>query len=572
MKNDEVATLLYTIADLLDIKGEGFFKTRAYRIAAQTIMDLSEDITTVVEENRLKDIPGIGPALTKKITEYVTTGKLSYLETLQSEIPFSVLDLLNIPTLGPKKASVLFNQLNISTIEQLKKACNQGKLRNLDGFGELTEINIIRGIALIEKTKGRTTLHHATEISNKLLSHLNKSENIQQISIAGSLRRLKETIGDIDILVSSSEPTAVMDRFVQYPLIKQILVQGKTKTSILLSNNIQADLRVVEEKSYGAALQYFTGSKEHNVSLRSLALKQGYKLNEYGLFNKKDNTYLVGKDEKEIYHQLNLPYIPPEIRENRGEIDEGINDNLPSLLELKDIQGDIHIHSSYSDGHDTISTMAQAAETLGYSYIGITDHSESLHVAKGLKKDQIEKKAEEIKQINKSSKIKVFLGTECDIKSDGTLDYSDEVLRLFDYVGIGIHMKFNMSEKEATERIIQGMSHPAVTFLAHPTCRLIGHREPLPLDMEKIFETAVDTNTALEINSFPDRLDLNDVYVKRAKELGVRFCIGTDAHTKDHLVFMKYGVATARRGWLEKEQVLNTLSLEQITTLFNNIW
>jgi len=569
MKNNEVAILLSTIADLLDIRGDNFFKIRAYRMAAQIILDLSEDIEIVVQEKRLETIDGIGPAISDKITEYITNGKLSYLEDLKKEIPLSLLELLDIPSLGPKKVSTLFHQLHITKIDELKRACQQGKLRNLDGFGELTEHNILRGIGLKEKTQGRILLHHATEISEKLISYLKESEYLQNITVAGSLRRKKETIGDIDILISTKHPKKVMDWVVKYPRIDNIIANGLTKTSILLSNNIQVDIRVVEEKSYGSALQYFTGSKEHNVAMRSLALKQGFKLNEYGLFQKKDETYVSGRDERDIYAKLNLSFIPPELRENRGEINESINGKLPTLLESHDIKGDLHVHSNYSDGQDSIQTMVKNAEKLGYEYIGIADHSQSLHVANGLNHERILQKADEIKELNKTVDISIFLGTECDILPNGDLDYDDDTLALFDYVGIGIHTKFKMDEKEATERIVQGMQNTNVTFLAHPTCRLFGYREPLPIHMETLFETAVETKTALEINSFPDRLDLSDINVKRGKKAGVTFCIGTDAHRVDHLLYIKYGVATARRGWLEKTDVLNTSSKEEIRSLFN---
>jgi len=568
MKNNDVASLLLTIADLLDIKGENFFKTRAYRMAAQTITDLSEDIEQIVAEQRLEEIPGVGSALAKKIEEYVSTGELQFLKKLEQQIPLSILNLLEIPSLGPKKVSTMYHKLHITTIPELKKACLNHQVQQLDGFGELSEINILRGIALLEKTEGRVLLHNAINVGEKYISFLDISSYIQQISIAGSLRRKKDSIGDIDILVASNKPEEIMNHVVKYQDIKRILMKGNTKTSVLLSNDLQVDVRVVNEDSFGSALQYFTGSKEHNVAMRSLALKNGFKLNEYGLFKKETDEKIAGKNEDSIYKMLNLPFIPPELRENRGEIEQGLLDNLPNLIHLSDIKGDLHIHSSYSDGHDSIESIANKAEQLGYEYIGITDHSESLHVAHGLNKEQIMKKSEEIKKLNKKSKMKIFLGTECDITPDGGLDYDDEVLGLFDYVGIGIHSKFKMTEKEATNRITNAMAHPSVTFLAHPTCRLFGNREPLPLDIEKIFETAVETNTFLEINSFPDRLDLSDVHCKRAKERGVTFCIGTDSHAIDHLSFMKYGIFTARRGWLVKKDVFNTQSLEAVTAYF----
>jgi DNA polymerase (family 10) len=568
MKNHDVSALLVTIADLLDINGDNYFKIRAYRMAAQIISDLSEDIETVIKENRLKEIDGIGSALNEKIKEYVTTGKLSYLEELEKKVPRSLLDLLEIPTLGPKKVSILYHKLNIQTIDELKRACKQGKLRDLEGFGILTEHNILRGIALKEKTQGRILLHHATEIKHQFLSYLKKSKDVDRMDVAGSLRRKKETIGDIDILVTSPSPRQVMDWAVMYPPIDRVLMKGLTKTSLLLSSNVQVDIRVVEKKSYGAALQYFTGSKEHNVTMRALALKQGYKLNEYGLFSKKDEKYITGDNEKKIYDTLRLSYIPPELRENRGEIGRSLNHSLPQLILETDIKGDLHVHSTYSDGQDSIQTLIQTAEILGYQYIGITDHSQSLHVAHGLNYDRILQKKKEMKKLQDSTNVTLFLGTECDILPNGDLDYEDDTLALFDFISIAIHTKFKMTEKEATERITHAMTYPKITFLAHPTCRLFGQRPPLPMDMEALFETSVDTKTSLEINSFPDRLDLSDIYAKRGKELGVKFCIGTDAHQKHHMEYMTYGVATARRGWLETSDVINCFDKKKIQEYF----
>lgn len=568
MNNSDVSNLLTTIADLMDIKGENFFKIRAYHLAAQAIHDSPEDISILVKERRLKDLAGVGDAIAKKIAEYVKTGRLSYLEKLTEEIPLNILSLLQIPGLGPKKVATLHRVLHIDTIESLKQACKEGKLRDLDGFGEITERNILRGIQLLERTSGRSLLHHAYNNGQHFLQYIKKCSGVIQVDLAGSLRRMKETIGDIDIIVASEDPDTVMDHFIKYPKIKQILVQGKTKTSVLLIDSIQVDLRVVPIQSYGAALQYFTGSKEHNVTLRGLAVRQGFKLNEYGLFEKKTDKYLSGRTEQDIYTHLNLQFIPPEIRENRGEIEAAKTKTLPRLLEIKDVKGDLHIHSTYSDGSNSISDMVEACVQKSYEYVGITDHSQSLKIARGLDGEAIQAKKEEIKRLNETAPLHVFCGTECDIKSDGTLDYPNDVLGLFDYVGIGIHTGFNMTKDEATERIIQGMKHPSVTFLAHPTCRMIGHREGFDLDMDQIFETAVDANTALEINSFPDRLDLNDIQVKRGKELGVRFIIGTDAHAKEHLEYMKFGVATARRGWLEKEDVINTVDLTTIEEFF----
>ncbi len=565
MKNKEIAEMFFTIADLLDIKGEIPFKTRAYRMAAQTIADLDEDIEKLVREKKLEELPGIGKAIAKKITEYVETGHLEFYEKLKKEIPVGILELLEIPSLGPKKVATLYNKLGIKTVEELKKACEKGKLRDLDGFGEITERNILRGIKLMEKTQGRFLLNLAYENGVRYIDFLKQLSSVNKISIAGSLRRMKETIGDIDILVSSKSPEEVMNHFVEYPKVKQILVKGKTKTSVILEDGIQVDLRVVEEKSFGAALQYFTGSKDHNVILRGIAIKKGFKLNEYGLFEKDTDKYIAGRTEEEVYRKLGLPYIPPELRENRGEIEAGLEDKLPNIIEYNDIKGDLHVHSIWSDGVNSIETIAIEAKKLGYKYIGISDHSQSLHIARGLSEEQVLEKIEEIRRLDdRIDGIRILCGTECDIKQDGSLDYPNSLLKKFDFVIAGIHMGFKMTQEEATSRTIKAMENEYVTIIAHPTGRLIGRREPFDLDMDKIFEKAVETNTYLEINAFPDRLDLNDVNCKRGKEYGVKFVINTDAHSIIHLPYIKYGVATARRGWLERKDVINTMSLKDL--------
>lgn len=567
MDTDDVVTLLDNIADLMDIKGEQFFKIRAYRMAAETLREIDEPITKLVNEKRLEELPGIGKAIAKKISTFVSTGSLPYYDELSKEVPPSLLNLLKIQGVGPKKVAVLYKELGITTIEELKKAATQQKLRNLDGFGVITENNILRGILLQSQTSGRSLLHHALNHGNRYVEYLTTISDIERISIAGSLRRRKETIGDIDILISSSNPEGVISAFVDYDLVDEILLQGSTKTSVRLKDGMQVDLRVVEKKSFGSALQYFTGSKEHNVQLRSLALKKGLKLNEYGVFSKETENYQAGETEQDVYKTLGLSYIPAELRENRGEIETAEKGKLPQLITIDDIKGDLHIHSTWSDGVDSIEEIVLAVEKLGYDYLGITDHSQSLNVAHGLDRKKVEKKIDHIKQLNKKTKVHVFCGTECDILLDGSLDYPDETLKLFDYVGIGIHSHFKMKRKEATERILAGLQHPLVTFLAHPTCRMIGYRAPFDIDMDALFETAKETHTFLEINAFPDRLDLNDVFIKRGKEKGVQFIIGSDSHSISHLSYMQYGVFTARRGWLSKQDVLNTKSCSEIKQL-----
>ena len=565
MKNQFVADILYLVANLLDLKGEIFFKTRAYRIAAQTIEALDEDIEKLVNQGRIESIPGVGEALAKKITELVQTGKLEYLERLKKEVPTGLIDLLGIPGLGPKKVAALYKNLGITNTQELREAANKGELRTLEGFGEITERNILRGIQLREKTSGRVLLNVAYEDGTRYITYLKRCKQIEKINIAGSLRRMKETIGDLDILISSKNPETIMQYFVSYPEVAQVLAKGTTKSSVLLNDNLQVDLRVVDEKSYGAALQYFTGSKDHNVTLRGFAIRKGYKLNEYGLFDKKTEKYIAGKTEEDIYKKIGFLYIEPELRENRGEFEAAKKKKLPNLVGYDEINGDFHVHSLWSDGSDSIETIASVAQQRHYSFIGITDHSQSLKIANGLTEDRIQKKIQEIKTLNKKfPDLRILCGTECDIKTDGTLDYNNKILKQFDFVYIGIHTAFKMDRETMTKRIIKGMDNEQVDFVAHPTGRLIGKREPYEVDLEQIIDTAKETDTRLEINSFPDRLDLDDTHVKLAKEHGVQFVLGTDSHSINHLDFMRFGIATARRGWLEKKDLLNTYSLKDI--------
>jgi DNA polymerase (family X) len=565
MKNQFVAETLYMVADLLDLKGDLFFKTRAYRMAAQTIEALDDDIEKIVRQGTLESISGIGEALAKKITELVQTGKLEYLERLKKEVPPGLIDLLSIPGLGPKKVAALYKNLGISTIQALRDAAGNGKLRSLEGFGEITERNILRGIQLLEKTSGRVLLNVAYEDGNRYLTYLKKNKKIKKIDIAGSLRRMKETIGDIDILALSNDPETVMDHFVQYPEVAEILAKGITKSSVILNDHLQVDLRVVDEKSYGAALQYFTGSKDHNVTLRGFAIKKGFKLNEYGLFEKESEKYIAGKTEEDIYKRIGMAYIEPELRENRGEFDAAKNHTLPTLVTPDAIKGDFHVHSLWSDGSDSIETIAAVAEKRRYNFIGITDHSQSLKIANGLSEERIQKKILEIQKIRKKHpELRIFCGTECDIKTDGTLDYSNKILEHFDFVYIAIHTAFKMDKETMTRRIIKGMDNEQVNFLAHPTGRLIGKRDPYEVDIEQIIDAAKQTDTRLEINSFPDRLDLDDVHIKQAKDHNIGFVLGTDSHSINHLDFIRFGIATARRGWLEQKDILNTYSVEDI--------
>ena len=571
MKNQLVADIFYEIADLLEIQGVIQFKPRAYRKAAQTIEAMGEDIQIIYEKGEVRSIPGVGEALAKKIGEIVETGKLEYLERLKKEIPEGLSKIMEIPGVGPRKALVLYKKLEIKNIQELKKACEEGKLRELFGFGELTEKNIIRGIQMLERTKGRTLLSRAYENGEKLVQYMKAMKRIEQIELAGSIRRMKETIGDIDILVSSdSNPIPIMDHFVDYPDKKEVLVKGKTKTSILLSDDTHVDLRVVKPESFGSAMQYFTGSKAHNIKLRSMAIKKGLKISEYGVFKKENGEYVAGKNEKEVYNAIGLPYIEPELREDRGEIEAAQKNDLPKLVKYGEIRGDLHIHSEWSDGSNSIQEIVSQARKMGYEFIGITDHSKSERVANGLSDERLLEQIKKIREMNDEiDGFKIFSGNECDIKTDGSLDYDKKLLKELDYVCAAVHSRFKMDRKEMTNRIVKAMENDRVKVLAHPTGRLIGKREAYEVDMEKIMQSAKDNDVLMEINAFPDRSDLNDIHAKMAEEFGVKIAIGTDAHSLDHLRFMKFGIAIARRGWLEKKDVLNTYPLNKIEKILH---
>jgi len=568
MRNKEIAEIFYQIADLLEIKGELEFKVRAYRRAAQRIETLEEDIEELCRKGKLKSIPGIGESIASKIKELIETGRLEYLEKLKREVPEDLIKLMDIPGVGPKKALVLYKKLGITTVEQLRDACKKGRLRHLEGFGELTERNILRGIEMLERSKDRFLINVAYENGHRLVEYLKKNKDVLSISIAGSLRRMKETIGDIDILVSSLNPDSIMEDFVRYPDVKIVLAKGSKKSSVILRDGIQVDVRVVKPESFGAALQYFTGSKEHNIQIRNIAMKMGLKINEYGVFRKDTEEYIAGRTEEEVYKAIGLDYIEPELRENRGEIELAQQGKLPKIVKYEEVKGDFHIHSTWSDGTASIEEIARKAQELGYEFVGIADHSASLKVAHGLSEEDLLKKIQEIRKLQERFDVRIFAGTECDIKPDGSLDYSNKILKELDFAYAAIHTKFKMDRKEMTERIIRAMENEYINILAHPTARMIGKREPIDIDLEKIFEVARETNTFMEINAFPDRLDLNDVHAKMAKEMGVKMAIGTDSHALDHMRFLRFGTAMARRGWLEKKDILNTYDLREIEKAF----
>jgi len=569
MNNLELARIFYEIADILEMK-EVEWKPRAYRKAAQAIENLSEDVSEIYKKSGIKsleEIPGVGESIAEKIEEFLKTKHIKTYEKLKRSLPKHLTELMEIQGLGAKRANILYKKLKIKSIKDLEKAAKQHKISKLQSFKIKTEENILKGIELFKKSSQRTLLGIALPIANNLINELKKSKYVNKISVAGSLRRRAETIGDIDILATSSQPQKVMDLFTALPDVKRILAKGSTKSIVLLKNNMQADIRVIEDKSFGAALQYFTGNKEHNIKLRGIAIKKGLKLNEYGISKKE--KYISGKTEEDVYKTLGLNYMDPELRENTGEIEASLKNKLPKLVSLKDIQGDFHVHTIESDGNNTIEEMASAAQKLGYEYICITDHSKSTYIAHGLKEDRLLGHIKNIRKLQKKFKIKIFAGSEIDILPDGTLDYPDEILKKLDIVSVSVHSNFKKQEKDATNRIIKALENKYVHILNHPTNRLINEREPLSLDLDKIFKVASENKKILEINSHPNRLDLKDVYIKKAKEYGCKFSISTDAHSTNSLRYMELGVSQARRGWCEKKDIVNALSLKEIEKLFN---
>ncbi|MDP2924365.1 MAG: DNA polymerase/3'-5' exonuclease PolX [Candidatus Omnitrophota bacterium] len=568
MKNQEVANIFREISKILKLKGDNPFRIRAYERAAQNIESLGQDLTIALEEDNLTNIPGIGTDLASKIKEIIATGNLDYYEKLKKELPQGLLRMMEIPGLGPKTVKKIYEKFKIDNIEELEEAAREKKLEKLEGIREKTEENILRGIGLLKKGGERTPLHYAAALAESFVKELKKMEEIAKIEVAGSLRRYKETIKDIDILIVSQKPAAVMDRFVQLPQVKEVLAHGETKSSVISNkNNMQVDVRVVREKSFGSALMYFTGSKDFNIKLRQLAIKNNYKINEYGIFSAsslKKEKWLAGKTEEDIFSLLKMAYIAPELREDKGEIEAALENALPKLVQFKDIKGDLHVHSKYSDGVSSLPELARKAQVLGYDYVGICDHSQSLKVANGLSEAEVFKKLKEIRKINKKAKAKLLCGTEVDISSDGSLDYPDSLLREFDLVIAAIHRGFKQSKSELTKRIISACKNKYVNVIAHPTGRLWGARDAYEIDLDEILKVCRNQQVALEINCYPQRLDLNDVSALKAKKMNVKLCLGTDSHKTEQLTAMELGISVARRGWLEKKDVINCMPIDKL--------
>lgn len=566
--NKEIAKIFYDIASYLRTRGVDF-KPFAYQRAGDVLSGLENDVGEIYRQGgvrALEDIPGIGKSLALKIKEYLNSGKIKYYEKLKKELPVDFNELLKVEGLGPRKVRMLYQKLDIKNIKELEKAAKSHKIAPIAGFGEASEKNILEGIKFLKRDKGRFLLGEIFPIAEEIKGRLEAMKEVKIISIAGSARRMKETIGDIDFLAISDNPEKVADFFVSLPGIIKVWGKGKTKASVRMKDGFDVDLRIVPKKSYGCALQYFTGSKEHNVATRRMAMEKGLKLNEYGVF--KGKKIIECETEEDVYKILGLPWIPPEIRENKGEIEAALSGSLPRLVNMGDIKGDLHCHSNWDGGKNSIEEMAEAAIDVGYEYIGISDHTKFLKIEKGINESQILKQAEKIKNINekfsqRGSKFRILSGCEANILKDGSIDIRADTLAKLDYVIAGIHSNMKMEKGEMTRRIITAMKNPNVDIISHPTGRILKRRDEYQADFDRILSAAKETGTVLEINSAPDRLDLKDENIRRAKEAGVKMVINTDSHEKSQLNLMKYGVSQARRGWTETSDIINSNSASE---------
>lgn len=573
MNNQKIAEIFNEIADMLELSTDSnIFEIRAYRKAALTVESLPEDVADIIQRKGIEgltELNGIGKALAEKINEFVKTGSMKKYQELKKKYPIDFKNLTRIQGLGPKRAYILYKNLKVSTIDDLKKVINEKKIRLLPGFGQKSEEELEKGLKLLESSKGRILLGKALPEAELIIKKLKDSGFVEKVVLAGSTRRMKETVGDLDILVISTTPEKVMEFVTKLSEVENTIVKGPTKTTVWLKIGISCDIRVVSRESFGAAQQYFIGSKDHNVKVRQIAIKKGYKLNEYGLYDMKGKI-VASEDESNIYEKLGMQYPEPEMRENRGEIELAKESKLPKLIQLSDILGDLHVHSTNSDGLNTIEEMATAALGLGRSYIGMTDHSKSEYIANGMDEKRTLKYFDEIDKLNDklNGKIKFLKSAETDILKDGSLDFSDKILEKMDYVLASIHTNLNMNKQDMTKRLLTAIENNKINILAHPTARLINQRPPIEFDLDKVFQAAKTNNIILEINSYPERLDLNDENILRAKEFNLKFSINTDSHRTTNLTLMRFGVGMAKRGWLIKKDVINTLPYEKLIKVF----
>jgi DNA polymerase (family 10) len=565
MTNHQVAEVLKRIGDMMDIKGENRFKVLAYRRASDNILNLGQDINSYWQAGTLQEIPGIGQAIAAKIDELLTTGRLEFYEKLQDEVPVGVVSLLEIPDVGPKTAKLLWERLGLQSVAEVEAAARSGDLRALPGMGAKSEAKVLSGIEALHRRSDRIPLGTAWPVAVSLLESLHEScPEVGKAMVAGSLRRMRSTIGDIDLLAASDAPAAVMRAFAELPPVGEVVLSGATKTTVRLHNGLQVDLRVLEPQRWGAALQYFSGSQAHNVRVRELAQKQGLSLSEYG-FKRQGGSEILCSEEEEVYGTLGLPWIPPELREDRGEIRAALGGELPDLIEWSGIQGDLHAHTDWSDGVGSLEEMAAEARSRGYRYLLISDHTQSLGVANGLTPERLWAQRSEIDALNERwDDFCLLQGCELEIKADGSLDFPDQVLADLDMVVASVHTSLRQDRDQITERVLNAVRNPFVDVIGHPSGRILGQREASAVDLDAIIEAASETGTALEVNSIPARLDLDDVHVRRAVDLGVSIAINSDAHHPGGMDSLSYGLATARRGWAEATDVLNTKSLEEL--------
>ncbi len=569
--NQELAVVFYEIADILEMK-KVQWKPQAYRKAARAIESLGEDVGEIYEKKGIKgleDIPGVGKAIAEKIIEYIETGRVKHLEELKKTIPKGLDELMKVPGIGTKRALKLYHELGIRSVKELEKAAKKHKIAGLETFKEKSEKNILQGIEFLKKNTGRILLGYALPVARDFESRLKSLKEVKEAVTGGSIRRREETIGDIDILVVAENSGKVVKFFTGMPDVKRVLAKGETKAVIITKDNIQVDVRIVEPDSFGSALQYFTGNKEHNIHLRKIAIKKGLKLSEYGLF--KGKKQIAGKTEQEVYNKLGMKYMPPELRTENGEIEAALKNKLPKLVEYNEVRGDLHIHSKWSDGSDSIEEIAKYARALGLKYIAICDHAGQLKIANSLDEKRLEKQGKEIDRVNnKLQGIRVLKGTEVDIKADGSLSLKDSALKKLDIVTASVHSGFKFDREKMTSRILRAMDNSFVSVIGHPTGRLIQERQGYEIDLDKIFDRARERKIALEINAFPNRLDLNYRNVREAVGKNAGLAIGTDAHSKTQINFLELGTAVARRGWAEKKQILNCLDVEELKRILKH--